>query len=76
MLLHHLQCITKLVQLGFALLVGKQTGLDLENLRQVRGANIMQDAKRFFEVPCSCIIIKYAPQVGCDLEQSTARARQ
>ena len=30
MLLHHLKRITKLVQLGFALLVGKQTGLDHE----------------------------------------------
>jgi hypothetical protein len=46
MLLHHLQRITKLVQLGFALLVGKQAGLDLENLRQVRGAHIMPDSQR------------------------------
>jgi hypothetical protein len=34
MLLHHPQRITKLVQLGFALLVGKQTGLDHRNLCQ------------------------------------------
>jgi hypothetical protein len=34
MLPHHLQRITKLVKLGFALLVGKQTGLDNENLCQ------------------------------------------
>jgi hypothetical protein len=57
MLLHHLQCITKLVQLGFALLVGKQTGLDHENLRQVRGAHIMPDTQRFFEVPKSLLSI-------------------
>ena len=37
--------------LGFALLGGKQTGLDHENLRQVRGAHIMPDSQRFFEVP-------------------------
>jgi hypothetical protein len=53
MLLHHLQRITKPVQLGFALLIGKQTGLDHENLRQVRGAHIMPDAPMFFEVPGS-----------------------
>jgi hypothetical protein len=53
MLLHHLQRITKLVELGFALLVGKQTGLDHENLRQVRGAHILPDPQRFFEVPIS-----------------------
>jgi hypothetical protein len=35
LLLHHLQRITELVALGFALLVGKQTGLDHGNLRQV-----------------------------------------
>jgi hypothetical protein len=31
MLLHHLQGITKLVQIGFGLLVGKQTGPSHEN---------------------------------------------
>ena len=51
MLLHHLQRITKLVQLGFPLLVGKQTGLDHENLRQVRGAHIMPDSQRFSRCP-------------------------
>jgi hypothetical protein len=53
MLLHHLQRITKLVELGFALLVGKQTGLDHEKLRQIRGANILPDSQRYFEVPVS-----------------------
>jgi hypothetical protein len=43
MLFHPLQRITKLVELGFALLVGKQTDLARENLRQVRGAHILPD---------------------------------
>jgi hypothetical protein len=51
MLLHHPQRIAELVQLGFALLVGKQTGLDDENLRQIRGVSIMTDSGGFFEVP-------------------------
>lgn len=51
MLLQHPQRIAELVQLGFALLVGKQTGLDHENLRQVRGDSIMTDSGGFFEVP-------------------------
>ncbi|WP_283445734.1 hypothetical protein, partial [Noviherbaspirillum suwonense] len=34
---------------------GKQTGLDHENLRQVRGAHILPDPQRFFEVPLSSL---------------------
>ena len=52
-LLHHLKRITKLVELGFTLLVGKQTGLDYENLRQVWGDHILPDSQGFFEVPLS-----------------------
>ena len=56
MLLHYLQRITKLVQLGFALLIGKQTGFDSENLRQVRDTNFMPDSQKFLEVPSGVFI--------------------
>ena len=50
MLLYRLQRITKLIQLGLVLLVGKQNGHGHENLRQVRGANMLPDSPRFLEV--------------------------
>lgn len=61
LLLHHLPRIPKLVEHGFALLVGKQTRLDHENLRQVRGAHIMPDPQRFFEMPFSQIAVSEIP---------------
>ncbi|WP_181373352.1 hypothetical protein [Massilia glaciei] len=53
MLLQHAQRVAKLVQLGFTFLVGKQTLLILENLRQIRGTVIMPDWHGFFEEPKS-----------------------
>jgi hypothetical protein len=51
MLLYHLQRITKLVELGFALLVGEQLGLGHKNLRQNRGDQIMPNLQRFSRCP-------------------------
>jgi hypothetical protein len=69
--LHHLQRIAQLVQLGFTFLVGKQTGLDNEKLRQIRGPATMPDWTGFFEVPKS----DASPPRGlCDAQPSQAKA--